>query len=140
MPEQRRQPDKPVWKEILPDTFWDGKDPAEWVGREFVGDRQRTIVIRGDNDAIQYRVGLNERFEIIVDRMALDRYFPSSEPTRLELADAPETILAEAQALLGEYAPEAAGASAEPKAKSKATARSGPRPRARSRRAQKSKN
>ncbi|MDP4000431.1 MAG: hypothetical protein Q8Q11_03340 [bacterium] len=107
---ERHQFGNPIDNEAspdLPDPFWADKDPAEWVGREYVGERQRTHTIHGQGATMEYRVGLNSLDEPVVDRIALDPFFRAPEPTRIELAEAPEQVREEANELLAEYVPEA---------------------------------
>ena len=74
-------------QEISPEVFWEDKDHDEWVAREYVGKRQRTVTVIESGSRVRYRVGLNELDEVVADRMILDPFAPAPEPIRIDLSD-----------------------------------------------------
>ena len=106
---ERHKFGEPLSEEESPESFYTDKDPRQYVGREYVGERQRTRTVMNGDNSIEYRVGLNELDELVVDRVVLDSFVRAEEPTRIELSDAPERVRQEAGELLEEHVPEARG-------------------------------
>jgi hypothetical protein len=105
---ERHEFGKPLPEEESPESFYAAKNPEEWVGREYVGERQRTRTVISGDDTVEYRVGLNELDELVADWIIRGPFGQAEEPARIELADAPGSVREEADELLAEHVPEAA--------------------------------
>ncbi|HEY8108503.1 MAG TPA: hypothetical protein VIF43_00590 [Patescibacteria group bacterium] len=87
------------------DPSLEEKPVEDYVGGEFVGDRQLTVLVREDEGPMEYRIGFCDQ-GIVYDRRPMGTS-PADRPTPIDRDAAPKLAQEAADGLLMRYVPEA---------------------------------